>query len=213
MQVVDENQNKLQLACFSYLRSEWFKLCCRNVDTLNEILIRPLQKACGIDEYKKVQSDYRSWFGLKELIPNLLTNLLTKLKDTTVSPGHQKLRERLFQRVKVAVENQVSSVTFYREADSMSVEKLDKLKCAPISNCGSESNLGDLTYDITRSAGSDTTMQTFSNKNVIRKNKLFNSTKWKTMSKSERTASWKWARNSPQAKKVREIGKKYIEAL
>ena len=70
----------------------------------------------------------------------------------------------MLQRVKVAVENQVSSVMFDREADLMSVEKLDKLKCAPISNCGSESNLGDLTYDITCSAGSDTTMQTFQTK-------------------------------------------------
>ena len=41
-------------------------------------------------------------------------------------------------------------------------KKLLKLDLAPITNSASESNLGDLTYDITRSAGSDTKMQTFS---------------------------------------------------
>ena len=41
--VVDENQNKLQLACFCYLRSEWLKVCCEVVDKLNEILMKPLK--------------------------------------------------------------------------------------------------------------------------------------------------------------------------
>lgn len=33
------------------------------------------------------------------------------------------------------------------------------------------------------------------------------------MSATEKVAKWKWARNSPQAKKVREIGLKYMEAV
>ena len=33
------------------------------------------------------------------------------------------------------------------------------------------------------------------------------------MSATEEVAKWKWARNSPQAKKVREIGLEYMEAV
>ena len=52
-QIIDENQNKLFLACFSYLTSEWFKLCCQVVSEMNKILVQPLMLALGVDKYKK----------------------------------------------------------------------------------------------------------------------------------------------------------------
>ena len=55
----------------------------------------------------------------------------------------------------------------------MSEEKRIKIKYKPLTNSGCESNFGDLTYDVTPSAGSDTKMNTISNKNMIRKNKVF----------------------------------------
>ena len=56
-------------------------------------------------------------------------------------------------------------------------------------------------------------MQTLSNKNMIRKNKVFQSIKWQNMTTKERSARWKWARSSKQAKKVREIGKSHYKAV
>ena len=55
----------------------------------------------------------------------------------------------------------------------MSEEKRIKIGYIPLNNTGCESTFGDLTYDVTRSAGSDTKMNTISNKNMIRKNKVF----------------------------------------
>ena len=76
-QAVDEHQNKLQLACYSYLRSGWFNLCCEIVAQLDTLLVDPLMLAIGIDKYKKVKSANRSWYGLKELFPKLLSKLET----------------------------------------------------------------------------------------------------------------------------------------
>ena len=86
----------------------------------------------------------------------------------------------MFTGGKVAVERQMSTVKFYRE-DGLSQEKLSKIGYTPLTNSGCESNLGDLTYGITRGAGSDTKMKTFSDKNIIRKNRLFETKKWKMM--------------------------------
>ena len=186
-------------------------MSCQIVDKLDEILIQPLQEALGIDAYSKVRSEYRSWFGLKELIPDLVRKL-ERFEDENQKPGVKVLWKRVFTGVKVAVERQMSTVKFYRE-DGLSQEKLSKIGYTPLTNSGCESNLGDLTYGITRGAGSDTKMKTFSDKNIIRKNRLFETKKWKMMSKKERSAKWKWARNSSQAKKVRKIGKEYMELL
>ena len=35
--VVDENQNKLQLACSCYLKSEWFRVCCEIINYLDNL--------------------------------------------------------------------------------------------------------------------------------------------------------------------------------
>ena len=177
--VIDENQNKLHLACFCYLKSEWFKLCCQIINELNEILVQPLQLALGIDKYKKKRSEHRSWHGLKELSPDLLR----KLDDASDSKsGIDEMKKKVFSEVKVAVERQIATVKFYSEPENMSEEKRIKIGYTPLTNSGCESNLGDLTYDVTRSAGSDTKMNTFSNKNMIRKNKVFESKKWKKIS-------------------------------
>ena len=106
----------------------------------------------------------------------------------------------------------MASMKFY-SGESMSEERMMKINLVPLTNSACESNLGDLTYAITRSAGSNNKIETFSNKNLIRKKIVFQSTKWKNKSVTERVAKWKWAKNSPQAKKVRKIGLNYLESV
>ena len=109
--------------------------------------------------------------------------MLRKLDDASDSKsGIDEMMKKVFSEVKVAVERQITTVKFYSEPENMSEEKRIKIGYTPLTNSGWESNLGDLTYDVTRSAGSDTKMNTFSNKNMIRKNKVFESKKWKEMS-------------------------------
>ena len=98
--VIDENLNRLQLACCSYLKSECLRHCCEIVDKLNEILVQPIKLALGIDVYKKKKSQHRRWFGLKKLLPELLS----KWEDPQNRRiGVDGLTQRVFTDVNVAV--------------------------------------------------------------------------------------------------------------
>ena len=155
------------------------------VNKLNELLVQPLKLALGIDEYKKEKSIHRSWFRLMELTLDLLSSLKSVDENNT---GKDSLKKKIFSEVANEVNRQMSTMKFYTAGDAMSQAKLVKIELTPLTNSASELNLGDLTYDITCSAGSDTRMKTFSNKNVIRKNNVFVSTKWKEMTSAQRVA-------------------------
>ena len=119
-QFIDENQNKLHLACFCHLKSEWFKLCCQIINELNEILVQPMQLALGIDKYRKVRSKHRSWHGLKELIPDLLQ----KLNETSnPKSAIDQMKKKVFSEVKVAVERQIATVKFLSETEQKTCAK------------------------------------------------------------------------------------------
>ena len=62
---VEEHQNKFALACFTYIHSEYFKVCCSVAAFTYKHLVEPLMMAMGIDKFKHVASEYRSWDGLK----------------------------------------------------------------------------------------------------------------------------------------------------
>ena len=158
-----------------------------------------------------MRSEHRSWFGLKERIPELLRNL-EYIHDTDIGSAGNAFLKRLCEEVTNAVKRQLSSMKFYTD-EKMDEEKQEKLHHAPLTNSGCESNFGDMTYDMVRIAGSDTEMQTFNNKNIIRKNRLFDSSRWNKMSMEEKSAKWKWARSSSQAKKVRQIGTMYTDKV
>ena len=123
--VVDENQNQLHLACFYYLNSEWFLLCCKIASILNKLLVTPLCLALGIDKYKKVRSEHRSWFGLKERIPELLRNL-EYIHNTDIGSASNAFLKRLCEEVTNAVKRQLSSMKFYTD-EKMDEEKQEKL--------------------------------------------------------------------------------------
>ena len=44
---VDENANKLVLACCTYLESEWFSTCCQVAAEVDQVLTQPLKSALG----------------------------------------------------------------------------------------------------------------------------------------------------------------------
>ena len=55
---VDENANKLVLACFSFIHSPWFLLCCRVCASFKTILVDDIILALGIDQCKTKKSQY-----------------------------------------------------------------------------------------------------------------------------------------------------------
>ena len=72
---IDENQNKLWLACFSYLNSAWFQLCCEIGSFFFHEVIKPHKLALGIDEGRFEKSEHRSWSGMKQFYSQLLEKL------------------------------------------------------------------------------------------------------------------------------------------
>ena len=72
---VDQNQNKLFLACHAYLHSTWFNLCCEIAAKVNTVTVIPIKEALGIDDYKKSKSDLRSWSGMKQCFTDLLSDM------------------------------------------------------------------------------------------------------------------------------------------
>ena len=79
---ISEEDNKLSLACYAYLHSEWFYKCCLVAQKSYEVFVNPLKKALGIDEHKKEHSEYRSWEGLRIFFSEKL-NELENLSQTS----------------------------------------------------------------------------------------------------------------------------------
>ena len=53
------------LACYAYIHSSWFNLCCELGAKLNKIAVIPLKAAIGIDDLKSSKSESRSWSVLR----------------------------------------------------------------------------------------------------------------------------------------------------
>ena len=113
------------------------------------------------------------------------------------------------------MERQLEYVDFYTEGEGdedLSASTEDKLKFAPLTNSGCESQFADLDNSIKKFGGT-ANVGTLSDKHIIRKNKFFVCEEWKTMDLQERKSKFAWARGSPQAKKVLNMQKEWIEKV
>ena len=108
---------------------------------MNELLVQPLKLALGIDEYKKEKSIHRSWFGLMELILDLLSSLKSVDENNT---GKDSLKKKIFSEVANEVNRQMSTMKFYTAGDAMSQAKLVKIELTPLTNSACESRRLDL---------------------------------------------------------------------
>ena len=63
-ELVDENANKLVLAVYNYIQSEWFLTCCNVAARFYHEITIPIKRLIGMDEFKDSKSDKRSWKGI-----------------------------------------------------------------------------------------------------------------------------------------------------
>ena len=211
-QNVDEFQNKLSLANSIYLYNDWVILCCKVMAKFDDILVTPLLRALGVDHFKKTRSEHRSWQGLKEFFAEKL-NMLGDLTNVTASSSSfDLLLSKCAAKVKQSMERQLDYVQFYKSSENMSEENKQKLELCPLTNSNCEGEFAQLDNDIKR-VGGTVSMQTLSNRHLVDSNKLFSSDKWKTMTPAEQRLKFHWSRSSKPAKKVREIGKNYLEKV
>ena len=212
---VDHNQNKLFSACYAYLQSDWFHLCCAIGARLNSLSVIPIKLALGIDEYKKSRSEARSWSGMKIFFSDLLNQLSTSALKTTGMSGSQLLEAEVCSKVQSALKNQLDYLKFYREdseEEPISEETLKKLDEAPLTNSGCESNFAQLDLECKRGSG-QTTLQTMSNRHMVKTNQYFNSEDWKNMEPELKTKAWKDARSGDQSKIVKKMQKQFLDKV
>ena len=173
---VDQHQNKLFSACYAYLQSSWFNLCCEIGARLNGLSVLPIKAALGIDESKKVRSEARSWTGMREFFSKLLKDLSSHACKTPAMSGSELLEVEVCDKVHSALQYQLNYMKFYKESEFEELPEsiIQKIDQAPLTNSGCESNFAQLHLECKRGSG-QTTLQTMSNRVMVKTNQYFNS--------------------------------------
>ena len=206
---VDEHANKLVLACFAYLNSEWFQLCCKIAAVVNKLVVLPIKEALGMDAARSTKSDSRSWSGLKVLFASLLDNLSSLSVKKPGMSGFELLESEAALKISAAMTKQLAYMDFYKEEVEISQAVLDKIDQAPLTNSGAESNFAQLDLECRRGSG-QTKLKTMSDRHVVKSNKYFESDQWKKLSPELKQKEWDFARNSEKAKIVKDMQKDFF---
>lgn len=212
---VDQNQNKLFLACYAYLNSSWFKLCCQIGSKVNTTVVIPIKAALGIDKFQKSKSELRSWSGMKRCFSDLLKQISEASTKTQDMSGTALLEAEVFAHAYNALKHQLDYMKFFQEGpndDPISEIQLKKMDEAPLTNSGCESNFAQLDLECRRGSG-QTTLQTMSNRNMVKTNQYFNTEEWKQLSPELRAKSWKDARSGEAAKIVRSMQQDFLNKV
>ena len=178
---VDENANKLVLACFSVLNSPWFLLCCRVCARFKTILIDDILSVLGIDKFKTTSSPYRSWAGMKVLFSKKLT-MLSHMGNSELGDkltGFDVLLKKCASAIHINVRNQLDYMSLFSENSEIPRREARLLR-APMTNDGCESELATCGETI-KKVSSTVSLNSISNRHIITRNKLFESKKWKDL--------------------------------
>ena len=117
--------------------------------------------------------------------------------------------------IRVAMVRQLEYVDYYKQDEEVGDDAGaigDKLRFAPLTNSGCESQFADLDNSVKKFGGT-ANVGTLSDKHVIRKNNLFETEDWKMMNLQEKKSKFAWARGSVEVKKVIEMQKEWIEKV
>ena len=208
---VDQHANKLFLACFAYLRSPWFNLCCEIGAAFYKSVILPIKAAIGIDEFRDKPSVYRSWSGMKKFYSELLQSLSTVAQPSAGMTGTQRLKASVAGSIHAGLQHQLAYMKFFSE-DSVSEETEKKQNDAPLTNSGCESNFSQLDLECRRGSG-QTKLETMSDRHMVKGNRYFDTDQWKQMPAELKQKQWKSSRSSKEAKIVKYMKKEFLEKV
>ena len=181
-------------------------MCSKVANKLYESVTIPLKKALGIDEFKSDKGK-RSWTRVREE----LNKILEKLDNTGANAsrtGIEKLDAKCALAVSEALKRQMARMAFL-SGESLVKNEEEKLNMAVITNLGAESDFAQVDNDCRR-LDSPTSLKTISNKHIIQANKMYCKDRWLELSAMEKKTKWQWTRNSPQAKRVKELEKRVL---
>ena len=129
-----------------------------------------------------------------------------KVSETIKGKGAGKVSETIkgkgAGKVSETIKRQLSVVNFFNlESES---DLMENIKKAPLTHSGCESQFADVDNDMKRAGGS-TSLKTISNKTIISKYKLFEKSRWHSLSPIEKQTKLKWARGSQQTKNAKQL--------
>lgn len=198
---VDVNSNFLLQTVDVLLKNEWFEVCSTIATSVYESLSLPFMQLLGIDEWKDVPHDGRSWKGVRTFFREKMAELNLKEQELREEDtGVGELHADCLKEICVAVRRQLSEMAFFDE-DRDANEDDPKLELSPLTNLGCESNMAELD-NILKASGGSQSIPTISNKMVTKKNGYLRSQIFLGLSDKEKAKKWKAGKNSPEVKKA-----------
>ena len=183
------------------------KLALKSVPNLIKLMMVPLKEVLGIDLFKNVKSQYRSWTGVKSFFVEKLEMLTVMYEEISDGNPIKRLTSDVAKSIHSSVQHQLHMMEFFRSGVSLEVER--KMNFTPMTNSGCESQFGDVT-DTLKKVGGSTSIEKLSDMHMIKKNKLFSTDEWVDMSTEEKRNEWKLARSSEESKEIRRIGEEFL---
>ena len=205
---VDQHANKLFLACYAYLRSPWFNLCCEIGASFYRSTIVPIKAALGIDEFRDSESENRSWTDMKQFYVDLPKKLSLAGVSKPEMTGSEMLEAAVAESVLCGLKHQLEYMKFFSDED-LDIATLNKIDEAPLTNSGCESNFAQLDLECRRGSG-QTKLETMSARHMIKGNKYFETEQWKSMSPELKSKEWNFARSSKEALIVKNMRKEFM---
>ena len=89
----------------------------------------------GMDEFKKIKSNQRSWGGIRDQFTMIINNLTEITNQANENDGRDCLKSKAAAVIKRALQRQLEAVIFFTESE----ENSDEIK-APLRNLRCEGN-------------------------------------------------------------------------
>ena len=187
--VVDINSNKLELAVSTYIQNDWFLSRARIYSDLGDLLLYPLIDLLGIDgRGSEMEKANKNWAGVRSFFKRKLSELNQARDDAkTADDGQNKLLAAVLDEVMDTLERQLSEMSYFQMSNTDSLTAIDehKLKHAPLTNLGCESEFAKLFVRVTASGGT-TSVQTHLRKSMISTNLLLEDPSFTQLSTMEK---------------------------
>lgn len=208
--VVDINSNKLVLAVSTFIQNEWFACCSEIYSMMGDLIIFPLMELLGIDKMGK-RNEERTWAGVEKFLNSKLAQLGQLMKEWSdpLKTGKDKFKAAVIEEIIDTVKNQMSNTEYFTRSSD---ETSEKMKYAPLTNLGCESEFSKLDHRIKASGGS-TPIQTHSRKNIIVSSGLLVDSEFESKNVEERKLRWEWARGSEEVKKVKNLEEDFLATV
>ena len=141
--VVDINSNKLVLAVSTFIGNEWFTCCAEIYSWMGDLIIFPLMELLGIDKMGNKKNKDRTWVGVENFLNSKLAHLDQLMKECNdpLKTGKDKFKAAVIEEIIDTVKNQMSNTEYFTRSND---EARDKMKYAPLTNSGCESEFSKL---------------------------------------------------------------------